>query len=85
MESKKPWYVYVIRCADNSLYTGITTDINRRFKEHVSEKTGAKYTRGRKPVAVVYEETYTSRGEAQAREIAIKRLPKVKKEHLITK
>lgn len=78
------WFVYILRCADNSLYTGITTDINKRLKQHNGiEKCGAKYTRGRQPVMLIYQESSISRSSASKREIEIKRLPKVQKEKLI--
>ncbi len=78
--------MYVLRCADNSLYTGITTDVIRRVDEHNGVKgknTGAKYTRARQPVAVVYQETAESRSLAAQREAAIKKLSKQQKEVLI--
>jgi putative endonuclease len=83
------WWVYMVRCADNSLYTGITTDLPRRLAEHNQEagpaKKGAaaRYTRSRRPVTLVYQEAAGSRAEAARREAAIKRLPKPAKEHLI--
>ncbi len=76
------WFVYMIRCHDNSLYTGITTDIERRFQQHVSGK-GAKYFYGRKPQKVVLQETLATKGEALKREIEIKKLNKKEKERLI--
>lgn len=78
------WFVYMLRCADNSLYTGITTDVNRREQEHNSKtKSAAKYTRVRQPVKVVYQESSENRSSASKREAAIKRLTKAKKEALI--
>lgn len=80
------WFVYVLRCADNSLYTGITTDVTRRVDEHNGvngNKSGAKYTRARQPVMVVYQEQADSRSLAAKREAAIKKLPKQEKEQLI--
>jgi len=80
------WSVYILRCADNSLYTGITTDLCRRLNEHNGlVKNGAKYTRNRQPVALVYQENAGSRSEACKRESAIKRLSKPQKEELIVK
>ena len=69
------WFVYILRCADNSLYTGITKDISRRIKEHneCNEK-GARYTRSRRPVYIVYTETYKHRSDASKREAVIKKL-----------
>ncbi|MCK5918838.1 MAG: GIY-YIG nuclease family protein [Cocleimonas sp.] len=80
----KIWFTYILRCADNTLYTGITTNISRRELEHNGNKLGAKYTRARQPVKVVYQETYHSRSEASKRECAIKKLTKNNKELLIT-
>ena len=74
----------MIRCSDDSLYTGVTTDIDRRFKEHTEKgKVGAKYTRARIAIRVVYVETCASRSEAQVRESQIKKLPKKEKELLV--
>lgn len=75
-------YVYVIECADGSLYTGYTTDVERRLDEHDAGE-GAKYTRGRTPVSLAYTESFESRSEAMAREYAIKRLSRTEKERLI--
>ncbi len=76
------WFVYIIRCADDSLYTGVTTDIDRRIVEHNTKKTGAKYSRARRPVTLVYQETIDSRSAALKREAAIKTLPRSEKEQL---
>ena len=84
-QAKKPlknWYVYIVRCADNSLYTGIALDVERRLAEHNGEGA-AKYTRSRQPVSLVYSETVDSRSTAASREFAIKKLSKQKKESLI--
>lgn len=72
------WYVYMLRCADGSLYTGIATDVARRFAEHCSGR-GAKYTRSHPPLAVVYCEECEDKGAALRREAAIKKLPRGKK------
>ena len=69
------WFVYIMRCADGTLYTGITTDLARREQEHNSEKSGARYTRSRRPVVLVYSEEVANRSEASKREHAIKKLP----------
>ena|SRR5258706_7306685 len=79
------WFIYIIRCADNSLYTGVTTDITRRIDEHNNKTVGAKYTRIRRPVTLVYQETVDSRSTALKREGAIKKLPRAEKEKLIIK
>lgn len=75
-------YVYVLECADGSLYTGYTTDPERRVGEH-NDGEGAKYTRGRTPVELVYTERFESRSAAMSREYAIKQLSRVQKVALI--
>ncbi|MBS4537136.1 GIY-YIG nuclease family protein [Clostridium sp. D2Q-11] len=75
-------YVYILRCKDNTLYTGWTTNIQKRLEVHNSGK-GAKYTRGRIPVLLEYYEAYQSKSEATKREYAIKKLNKYEKEKLI--
>lgn len=82
--SGKPYFVYVIRCTDNSLYTGITTDVERRFKEHTEGRgTGAKYTRTHKPVSLECAWQCTDKGSALKLEYAFKRLSKDAKEGII--
>lgn len=76
------WWVYVLRCADDSLYTGITNDKARRLEQHNSGKA-SKYTRVRTPVDMVYSETAKDRSEATKREIAIKKLSRAQKLKLI--
>lgn len=71
-------YVYVVRCSDDSLYTGYTTDVERRLREH-DEGEGAKYTRGRGPVELVHVEAYESRSEAMSREHEVKQLRRTEK------
>lgn len=68
------WMVYIILCSDDSLYTGITTDVRRRFFEHTNG-TGAKYFRGRSPQSLVYLESGHDRGSASRREAEIKKMP----------
>lgn len=75
------WYIYILRCADDSLYTGIARDLSTRLALHNAGK-GAKYTRGRGPVTLVYSERAGSRSEALQREHAIKRLPAAAKRAL---
>jgi len=75
-------YVYILRCADDTLYTGYTTDPERRLREH-NAGTGAKYTRGRTPVEIVYREAYDSRSAAMRREYEIKQLRRSEKVGLI--
>jgi putative endonuclease len=84
METNSPWYVYVIKCSDNSLYTGITTDINRRVNEHNTSNKGAKYTKTRRPVELKYYEEFTDRSTASKREYAIKKLTRKQKLNLIS-
>ena len=76
------WYLYILRCRDGSLYTGITTDVEKRFEAHQSGK-GAKYTRGRGPLELVYRETCGDHSAALKREAAIKRLTREQKQALI--
>ena len=77
------YFVYLLRCRDKSLYCGITNDLERRIQEHNDGKKSAKYTRGRRPVKLVYFESYTRINEALAREAEIKHWPKNKKELII--
>lgn len=78
------WYVYILRCGDGTLYTGITDDIPRRLAVHRVGK-GAKYTRGRGPLELVYQEQVPDKSAALRREFQIKRLTRRKKEALIAK
>ena len=79
---KKEWSVYVLRCGDESLYTGIAKDVQLRLSKHQKGK-GAAYTRTHLPVALIYQENSLTRSAALIREAAIKKLPRVKKEKLI--
>lgn len=83
MVSKKKsplkWYVYMLRCADGSLYTGIATDVARRLNEHNGSKKAARYTRSRQPVVLVYTEAAESRSAALVREAALKKLSRREK------
>ncbi|PHN07031.1 GIY-YIG nuclease family protein [Flavilitoribacter nigricans] len=76
------WIVYILECADRTLYTGITNDLSRRLAQHNAGK-GAKYTRGRGPLTLVYRETCTDRSQASRREIEIKALNRSQKIKLI--
>ena len=79
------WYVYLLRCSDNSLYAGITTDINRRLNEHNnSNKLGSKFTRVRRPVKLAYAEKAADRKTASRQEYQLKKLNKQKKEMLVS-
>jgi putative endonuclease len=77
-----PWFLYVVKCQDTSLYTGITTDITRRIKEHNSKK-GAFYTKNKVPVELVYQEAMVDQSQARKREAAIKRLTRKEKLELV--
>lgn len=77
------WYVYIIQASDESLYTGVTTDVERRFNEHGSPLKGARFFRGRRPVEVVYIEKHPDRSSAQRRESDIKKLSRKLKLELI--
>jgi putative endonuclease len=76
------WCLYVVKCYDGTLYTGITTDISRRLKEHNAKK-GAFYTKNKTPVKLVYQEDMANQSEARKREAAIKRLTRKHKLELI--
>lgn len=75
-------FVYVLSCADGSLYTGYTTDVERRVREHDAGQ-GAKYTRGRTPVELVHTEAFESKSAAMSREYEIKQLSRAEKERLV--
>ena len=78
------YYFYILRCADNSLYSGITSNLEKRVREHNSVNSrGSKYTRAKRPVKLIYSEKYRSKKTAMKREIEVKRLTKVEKEKLV--
>ena len=79
------WYVYIIRATDQSLYTGITTDVERRYAEHQSGRAGAKYFRGRSPEQLVLVESGHDRSSASIREAQIKKLSRQQKLEMIGK
>lgn len=81
-EKQTSWWVYIILADDRSLYTGITTDLSRRFKQHQQGK-GARYFRARKPVDIVWQESHSDRASASRREAAIKRMARSEKLSLI--
>ena len=88
MESTKEWFVYMIETSCGKFYTGITTDLDRRFTEHndVFEgrgNKGAKFFRGHHPAKIIHSETYNSRSEASKREYQIKAMTKRDKTHLL--
>jgi len=78
------WYTYIVQCSDNTLYTGVTTDVQRRIRQHNGELVwGAKYTRVRQPVELVYQAEFQNRSEASREEYRIKQLSKDEKKNLI--
>ena len=79
---QKDWAVYILRCGDGSLYTGIAKDVKARFKQH-SEGRGATYTRTRLPVELLYQQRGLTHSEALIREVQIKAMPRSKKEEII--
>lgn len=81
------WYVYILRCADDTLYTGITTEVHRRLSEHNGEVKGkgAKYTAARRPVTLVYQKRCKNRSSASTQEAALKQLSREEKLALIDK
>lgn len=81
--SEKTWFVYMVCCADATLYTGITTDLGKRIQQHNSSRGGAKYTRGRRPVSLVYFEEVANRSLACRREYDLKKLSSKEKQLLI--
>ena len=78
------WYLYILRCKDSTLYTGITTDVEKRFQTHQSGK-GAKYTRGRRPLELVYRELCGTHSDALKREWEVKQLSREEKQKLIAR
>jgi len=81
-KGKKDWTVYILRCGDGSLYTGIAKDVQVRLKQH-SEGKGATYTRTRLPVTLLYQQQGLTHSEALIREAQIKAMPRSKKEEII--
>lgn len=81
--AKAGWHVYILSCADGTFYTGVTTDLDRRLREHNSPAGGARYTRARRPVRLVYAENAACRGTACRREYLLKQFSRTEKEALI--
>lgn len=77
------YYLYILECADTTLYTGITVDLERRVLEHNTLKTGAKYTKARRPVKLVYSKKFRNRSLASKAEIRLKKLSRIEKLALI--
>lgn len=78
------WYLYVVRCADDTLYTGVTTNVSRRLHEHNTSKRGAKYTKTRRPVELIYWVCFQDRSSAQKAESGFKKLSRREKEKRLT-
>ena len=81
--NSKRWFMYVVKCNDDTLYTGITTDVERRILEHNESKKGAKYTASRRPVHIVYARVYDNQSQAAKAESKFRRLPRTKKLNII--
>jgi len=77
------YYVYLVECSDGTYYCGYTNNLDSRIKEHNSSRTGAKYTKGRRPVKLIYSEELLSKSDAMKRENEIKRLSRREKEELV--
>ena len=73
------YFVYILECSDSTFYTGITTNLDRRLKEHNTSKVGAKYTKARRPVKLIYSKEFNNRSEASVEEARIKKLSRVEK------
>ncbi len=83
-EDRSPWFVYMVRCSDGTLYTGVTTNLDRRLVEHNSGVAGAKYTRARRPVTLKWFERCKTRSSASKREAEIKKLDREQKLRIIS-
>lgn len=79
------WYVYILKCSDKTLYTGVTTDIERRLREHNNSKNGAKYTKARRPVVLMYKKAFKTRSRAQMEESSLKRMSRTAKLAILKK
>ncbi len=79
------WFVYILRCSDNTLYTGVARDPEKRLQQHNHGNKGAKYTRARRPVELVYQESAKDRSAAQQREYRIRQLSAAQKRELINR
>ncbi|MDH3390715.1 MAG: GIY-YIG nuclease family protein [Desulfobulbaceae bacterium] len=80
---KDIWHVYMVRCSDGTLYTGITNDLEKRIEAHNSGKDGARYTRSRRPVTLVYSKQTESKSAAARLEYQTKKMPRSKKKEMI--
>ena len=79
----RPWFLYVVHCSDGTLYTGVTTDVSRRVREHNTGSRGAKYTKTRRPVRLVYRIDFETRSAAQRAEYKFKKLTRKQKNEVI--
>jgi len=79
------WYVYILKCSDQTFYTGVTNDLERRLTEHNYSNKAAKYTRARRPLVLVYQKKYKNRSAAQKEEWRIKKMSRDQKEDLIVR
>lgn len=79
------YFVYMLECSDGSYYTGYTNDLDKRVQKHNNQKGGAKYTKSRRPVKLIYSETCSSKSEAMKREYQIKKLNRKEKERILLK
>ena len=79
------WYTYMVKCNDDTIYTGITKDLDRRTREHNTSPRGAKYTRSRRPVTLVYQRQFNTRSDAQKFEYRIKKMTRKQKLALTVK
>lgn len=79
----KEWYLYIIKTRDDKLYTGITTDVNRRFDEHQNKKLGAKFLKGKGPLVLLFSEKVGSKSQAASLEYKVKKLSRNKKEQVV--
>lgn len=84
-EKANVWFVYIVQCADDTLYTGVAKNLDKRLHEHNHTTRGARYTRSRRPVCLVYSESAADRSNACRREYAIKKLSRQDKIHLTKK
>lgn len=82
IEKDDGWFVYIVQCADDTLYTGVAKNLEKRLHEHNYTTRGARYTRSRRPVCLVYSESAANRSQACCREYAIKKLSRQDKIHL---
>lgn len=83
IDTPHEWHMYVVECADGSFYCGVTTDLQRRLREHNGSSRGAKYTRSRRPVVLIYSEPHVDRSSALKAEIFFKRLSRIQKAELV--